>query len=466
MSSVRLDGIKHIHLLGIGGAGMSGLALLFQAMGYQVTGCDMSQGPYVKKVQATGTQVLQGHDPSHLDLVKADLVAYSSAVSVDNPELVEARRRGIPVLRRAELLSTLFNAREGIGVAGTHGKTTTTSMISLIMEQAGLNPSVAIGGELRELGTNAKLGMGSMMVAELDESDGTFLYFKPRAAVVTNVDWDHVDHYASFEQVLDGFEQFLRGVADDGYAVLCGDDAGVQKLLPRLEGLTLYTCGLKDENQYQARDVVYTPGGGMGYTLFKEGRALGRIELALSGQHFLQDSLCACVVALKQGVTFDVVAAALKDFQGAARRLQLKGEKNDVIVYDDYGHHPREVAATLSALKQIAPHRPLRMIFQPHRFSRTQVFGEQFAQVLSSVDHLYLLPIYPAAEKPIPGVTSEALASRILELGGHCTLVEDLAQALDCVRRDLKDGELLITEGAGDVYRLGEAYLEDRDLAQ
>lgn len=461
--AVRLEGIKHIHLLGIGGVGMSGLALLFSAMGYCVTGCDLSDGPYVQKVRDHGTRVLTGHSPTHLTAFSTpvDLVAYSSAVKSDNPELVEARRLGLPVLRRAELLSTLFNAREGIGVAGTHGKTTTTSMISLIMEEAGRNPSVAIGGEVRDLGTNAKLGAGSLMVAELDESDGTFLYFQPRCSVITNIDWDHVDHYDSFDKVLEGFEAFVNAMPRNGCLVACGDDKGVQALCDRLGsgGPKRFLCGLDRENAYRAEEVEFIPGGGMVYTLTEGTRPLGQVRLQLSGEHFLRDSLCAAVTALQFGVDFDTIARALARFSGAKRRLQYKGTVGNVLVYDDYGHHPREIEATMDALAQIASHRPVHMLFQPHRFSRTQAFGEQFAAVLARADRVYLLPIYPAAETPIPGVTSEALAQRVEALGGHVCLVADADQALVALLHQVPDGALLITEGAGDVYKLGESFL-------
>ncbi|MBQ4490902.1 MAG: UDP-N-acetylmuramate--L-alanine ligase [Pyramidobacter sp.] len=462
---VDLNKVRNIHLMGVGGAGMSGLALLFHELGFNVSGCDMGRNTYAEKIERAGVKVLYGHDVCHLDDCKVDLMAYSSAIPADNAELCEARRRGIPVLQRAELLSLLFDSRTGIGVAGTHGKTTTTSMISYILEQAEMHPTIAVGGELCDIGCNAKIGTGEYMVAELDESDGSFEFFHPYYSVVTNVDWDHVNHYPSLQSVIDAFARFLHNTKDGGRMFVCGDDSGVKRVLAQLpqemkERVALF--GRDPSFDYYAADVQFHCGGGLCYTLYAKGRKLGTVELVVSGEHNVIDSLAACGVACELGVPFPIIQKAMRMFHGAKRRLQLRAMcPENILVYDDYGHHPREMEATLNAVRTMYPDRRILLVFQPHRYTRTQALFDRFARVLSSVEQTVLLPIYAADEKPIPGVSSDLISAEVGKLGGQCHPVPNKVDAVEQVLSLVRPDDLILTEGAGDVCVVGDMLVQE-----
>lgn len=457
MKNLDLSKVHHIHLIGVGGSGMSGLAVLFQALGYQVSGCDLGESSYIHKAREGGAKIFIGHDLSHLDVGPVDLVAYSSAIAQDHPEIVEARRRGIPVVRRAELLSCLFNRKKGIGVAGTHGKTTTTSMLSAIFTEAGLKPTTAIGGIVASDGAYASLGEGDLMIAELDESDGTFLNFYPSAAVITNIDWDHVDHYPTFESVIESFTQFVSQIDFSGVLALCGDDLGVQRMMRGLDlSLRILTFGFDEKNQYHAQNMTYLQDGGMRYTLYCGKVKLGEVRLNVIGRHFVLDSLGAIALALDYGVSFEAICKALEKFGGAKRRLQRQGETSKgALVYDDYGHHPQEIKSTVEALRQSYPGRRMVMVFQPHRYTRTAALADDFACVLSKVDQVVLLPIYAASERPIEGVHSEMLCQKIKALGGSCVTVNDEGEAFNLLMAEQQSSDLIVTEGAGDVGNIG-----------
>lgn len=461
--------LRNIHLMGIGGAGMSGLALLFHELGYHVSGCDVERSPYTDKLAASNVKVLFGHDIEHLDLFRVELLVYSSAIPRDNPELLEARLRGLPVLQRAELLSLLFNSRIGIGIAGTHGKTTTTSMISLILENAGLDPTVAIGGELSDFGCNAKIGNGPHMVAELDESDGSFENFRPYYSVVTNVDWDHVNYYPTLESVEAGFSRFLDNTKVNGKKVLNANDPGIQSILLNSspeQKANVVTYGLSEDCDYSAKDIHYILGGGIHYTLIKNSVPLGPLDLSVSGEHNVIDSLASCAVSDMLHIPFESVQKSLHAFRGAKRRLQLKFSCRDGInIYDDYGHHPREIEATLKAIRLMYPKRRIVMIFQPHRYTRTAALFLRFAEVLSTVSQLVILPIYGADERPISGVTSELICEKIRTLSGcECYSAQNKTEALNHVLTVLKPGDLVLTQGAGDVCVLDD--LIARELSE
>ncbi len=451
--------------MGVGGAGMSGLALLFHEMGYDVSGCDMGRNSYAEKIEQAGVKVLYGHDVRHLDDCAVDLLAYSSAIPPDNAELKAASERGIPVLQRAELLSLLFDSRLGIGVAGTHGKTTTTSLISYILEQADMNPTIAVGGELCDIGCNARLGTGKYMVAELDESDGSFEFFHPYYSIVTNVDWDHVNHYPDLQSVVDAFVRFLGNTRPGGRMFLCGEDAGVRRVIEKLpsgakERVSLFGRG--PSYDYSASDIDYHCGGGLRYTFTAKGKKQGTVELVVSGEHNVIDSLAACGVAFELGVPFPIVQKAMRKFHGAKRRLQLCAVCPDnILVYDDYGHHPSEMNATLKALRLMYPDRRIVLVFQPHRYTRTQALSDRFAKVLSSVPQSVLLPIYPADEKPIPGVSSALISSEVEKLGGHCVPVENKLKAVEAVLSRVRADDLILTEGAGDVCVVGDLLVQE-----
>ena len=451
--------------MGIGGAGMSGLALLFHELGFNVSGCDMGRNTYAEKIEKVGVKVLYGHDVRHLDDCQVDLLAYSSAIPPTNAELCEARKRGIPVLQRAELLSLLFDSRQGIGVAGTHGKTTTTSMISYILEQADFQPTIAVGGELCDIGINAKIGTGEYMVAELDESDGSFEFFHPLYSVVTNVDWDHVNHYPTLQSVIDAFVRFLHNTKEGGKVFLCGDDNGVKSVIGQLDPemkKRAVLFGRDPSFDYYATDVEYHCGGGLRYTFWAKGREMGTVELVVSGEHNVIDSLAACGVACELGVPFATVQKALRMFHGAKRRLQLRAMCPDnILVYDDYGHHPSEMEATLGAVRLMYPDRRIVLIFQPHRFTRTQALFDRFARVLSSVPQALLLPVYAADEKHIPGVTSDLISVEVEKQGGHCLPVSNKVDAVEAALSLVRPDDLVLTEGAGDVCVVGDMLVQE-----
>ncbi len=463
LTEVNLDGVRHIHLMGIGGAGMSGLALLLKELGYQVSGCDMSYGFYVDKVAKAEIDFNIGHSPDHLAKFNPDLLVYSSAIPEDNEELRAAFTAGIPVIKRAEMLSAIFDVRYGIGVAGTHGKTTTSSMIGLVLSGAGLDPTVAIGGELCDIGCNARLGQGPHMVAELDESDGSFLNFHPTISVITNVDWDHVNHYPTFESVVDAFLAFSGNLCSGGVNVLCGEDPGVQRLISAMgDRHNKITYGWGKKWDWGAVDIEYNHGGGVSFGVLKGGQPLGRIALSVSGDHNVLNSLAACIVADQLSVPFESIRKFLRQFTGAKRRLQFKGGTEAIDVYDDYGHHPKEVEATIKAVGQSFPGRKIFVIFQPHRYTRTMAMAGDFAKVLSHADKVVLLPVYPADERPIEGVSSAMIGDHLIESGHPCFFMAKSGDdVVDKVISMVDDGDVVLTVGAGDVSEIGDILVKE-----
>jgi UDP-N-acetylmuramate--alanine ligase len=448
--------------MGIGGAGMSGLALLLAELGYEVSGCDMSHTSYVDKVLKEEIAVVLGHGRGHMDKFLPELLVYSSAIPEENEEIAAARELGIAVAKRGEVLSWIFDSRFGIGVAGTHGKTTTSSMIALILEQAGLHPTLAIGGELCDIGVNAKLGDGPYMVAELDESDGSFEKFHPNIAVVTNADWDHVNHYPTFESVLEAFTRFTSNPKDGGLLVLCGEDTGLGKImeagpLPR-EAVT-YGWGLGWT--WGAFNVQHNHGGGVSFSISHNGEHIDDMELSVSGDHNILNALAACAVATTLGIPFNMIKKTLREFKGAKRRLQHLGQINGIEVYDDYGHHPREIAATLSAIGKMFPEKRLLVAFQPHRFTRTLALYKDFASVLSTANTVFLLPVYQADEEPIEGVSSALIDTIINNAGSAKSIMCDsLEEAASKLEKQCIPGDIVLTIGAGDISNVGEMFME------
>ncbi|MDR1516319.1 MAG: UDP-N-acetylmuramate--L-alanine ligase [Synergistaceae bacterium] len=451
-----------IHLMGIGGAGMSGLALLLEAMGHSVSGCDMENTFYLGRLRQNGVNIEMSHNKEHLDIYKPGLIIHTSAIAQDHPELIEARKRGIRVARRAEILSAIFNEKKGVGVAGTHGKTTTSSMISFVSEFAGRRPTVAIGGELSDIGCNAKLGEGEYMVAELDESDGSFELFSPNVTVVTNVDWDHIDHYPTFESVIEGFGRFITGSKPGAPVIICAEDAGTSKLLASGTVENAVTYGWGRGWRWGAEDLRLLDGGGSVFTAYKDGIPAGEMRLRLSGEHNVLNSLAALAASDAMGIPFKTAAEALSIFNGAKRRLQVVGEAGGVLIYDDYGHHPNEIAATMRALAGAFRNRPIHVVFQPHRYTRTQALFADFAKVLCAAEGIYLLPIYSADETPISGVSS-FLISDELHLAGRSDAVVcgDFQEAADLVCEGVKPGCVVLTIGAGSVEELGGQILAE-----
>jgi len=443
---------QQIHFVGIGGVGMSGIAELLLNMGYRITGSDLKRTETAERLEQLGAKVFIGHDPAHSE--GAHVVVYSSAVAKDNVEVQGARQRGIPVIPRAEMLAELMRLKYGVAVAGTHGKTTTTSMVAAVLAEAGLDPTVVVGGRVHSLGANARLGQGEFLVAEADESDGSFLKLTPTVAVVTTVDAEHMDYYPSVEAIRETFLQFINRVPFYGAAVLCLDQPNIQLMIPRVEK-RLLTYGLESGADFVARGAVLS-GLTSRFEVIHRGRPLGECRLQIPGTHNVHNALAAVAVGIDLEVPFLTVAKALAGFSGVQRRFQVKGETQGVLVIDDYGHHPAEVRATLAAAKAAFGRRVIT-VFQPHRYTRTLHLRQEFLTAFYQTDVLLVMDIYPAGEAPIPGVHARDLAEGIAA-HGHREVVyldNDRGGILDYLCENARPGDLVLTLGAGDVGQLG-----------
>ena len=453
--------IRRIHMVGIGGAGMSGIAEVLLNQGYEVSGSDMSDSAVVRHLRELGAHVAVGHAAENVGDVQ--VLVKSTAINDENPELVEARRRNIAIIPRAEMLAELMRLRQGIAIAGTHGKTTTTSLTASIFDTAGLDPTVIIGGRLNAYGTNAHLGHGEYLIAEADESDGSFLCLLPIINVVTNVDEDHLDHYKTRAGIDEAFVEFMNNVPFYGLNIVCGDDPGVRALLARVKRPVL-TYGFAEDNVLRA--VPLECGVRNNFEVWRNGVKLGQVSLPQPGRHNMLNALAAIGAAMEVDISFEKCAEGLNGFGGVGRRFEFKGEKGGVTVVDDYGHHPAEIAATLATARQVFPGRRIVAAFQPHRFSRTQAHFGEFCKVFDNVDQLLLTEIYAASEKPIPGVSGQSLAQGIRQVSitpvEYYQTLNDLAAALPNV---LREGDVLLTLGAGSITRLGPAWLEGQDHA-
>ncbi len=449
--------IQKIHFVGIGGIGMSGIAELLLNLGYQVSGSDLRHSPVTDRLESLGGTIRIGHSASNIE--GTNVVVISSAVRPDNPEVIEAKRLQIPVIPRAEMLAELMRLKYAVAIAGSHGKTTTTSMIATVLVSGGFDPTAVIGGRLNAFGSNAKLGKGEFLVAEADESDGSFLKLTPAIAVVTNIDREHLDHYADLGEIQKAFVAFVNKVPFYGAAVLCLDDPNVQAIIPQIER-RIVTYGTSNQADLVASHIEYKDFGATCQVRYK-GNLLGTLQLRIPGKHGILNSLAAVATGLELEIPFEKIAAALASFQNADRRFQIKGKKNDILVVDDYGHHPTEIVATLSAAHN-ASDRRIVAVFQPHRYTRTQALAEDFGRAFYHADVLLVLPIYAAGEEPIPGVTAAGLVEQIKEFGHRdVCYVPDFAGAHQVLKEKLQDGDLLLTLGAGDVWKVGEAFLKD-----
>jgi len=447
--------IQRIHFVGIGGIGMSGIAELLINRGYQVTGSDLRASAITDRLAALGGTISIRHSPENVH--GANVVVISSAVRPDNVEIVEARKRQIPVIPRAEMLAELMRLKYAVAVAGSHGKTTTTSMIATVLAHGGLDPTMVIGGRLNTIGGNAKLGTGEYLVAEADESDGSFLKLSPTLAVVTNIDREHLDHYPGLAEIQAAFAQFVNKVPFYGAAVLCLDDPNVQAIIPKVERRVISYGTCKQANLIASR--IEFRGYGCSYRVHYQNELLGTVGLRVPGLHGVLNSLAAIAIGLELDVPMEKIIPALRDFQNADRRFQIKGEKTGVLVVDDYGHHPTEIAATLSAARA-AGDRRIVAVFQPHRYTRVRALEEEFARAFNDADVVIVLPIYAAGEDAIPGVSAERLAGLLKEFGHrNVKYASGFPAALEILEESLRDGDLLITLGAGDVGKVGEAWM-------
>ncbi len=455
--------IRQIHFIGVGGAGMSGIAEVLHNQGYQISGSDLRQSAVVSRLQSLGMTVYIGH--AEQNVKEADVIVVSSAIDQQNPEIIYAKENRIPIVPRAEMLAELMRYRHSIAVAGTHGKTTTTSLIASLLAEEGLDPTFVIGGLLNSAGTNAKLGGSRYLVAEADESDASFLHLQPMLSVVTNIDMDHMTTYGGdFNKLKDTFIQFLHNLPFYGLAVVCSDDPNVREIMPSISRPTV-TYGVNESADYRAVDIVHR-NLSMGFTAKRPGGLADlKITLNIPGQHNVLNALAAIAVATDEGVSDQAICAALSKFSGVGRRFQVYGEfetgNGKVLMVDDYGHHPREVKATIDTARASWPDRRLVMIYQPHRYTRTRDLYEDFVQVLSEVDLLLLMEVYPADEEPIAGAEGRSLCRSLRQRGAvDPVFVEQADEVVPILADLLQDGDVLLTQGAGNIGALSAKLAE------
>lgn len=450
---VDLDKVKNVHFIGIGGAGMSALAYVLIKRGYRVTGSDAKPGYMATKLAKEGAVVFIGHAACQIE--GAEVVVVSTAIHEDNPELVEAKRRQIPVIHRSDVLAYLMNKHHGIAVAGAHGKTTTSSMLGCITHDAGIDPTVVIGGVVASLGGNALNGASDIVVAEADESDGSFLKFNPYIAVITNIENDHLDHYGSEEKIQEAFAEFVEHLKPEGKAVLCFDNAKVRTLAGKTTKLYISYALEGQEADFVAKNIRYNHDGTL-FDVYYKDEFLATAHLVIPGRHNVLNALGAIATASLLDIPLETTLKSLEQFHGAKRRFETKGREKGVWVVDDYAHHPTEIGVSLSAAKQTKPER-LICVFQPHRYSRTKLLLDQFASCFEGCDELIITHIYAASEDPIPGITGEMLAKKV-EATTHqkVTYIEEFKDIEKYLAGKAQGGDLIMTIGAGDVYRIGE----------
>ncbi len=444
------------HFVGIGGSGMSGIAKVIAARGGFVSGSAIHESVALDGLRAQGIKIYVGHNAENIK--DADLIVRSSAIPDSNPEIVSARSNGIRILGRAEALAELLIGRRSVAVAGTHGKTTTTSMLTVALQRSGLDPSFAIAASIKNSGTNAHHGSGDVFVVEADESDGSFTSYKPTGAIITNIELDHVDNFKDINQIDQLFEDFSNTVSE--FLVVCSDDPGVGRLINRISdsSVKLITYGATGDPDFLINRVVLNPKGSIA-RITSKGRVLGELSLLVPGAHNLLNATAALAAAIELGAPYQSVLDGLNSFTGARRRFEIKGIVNGVTVVDDYGHHPTEIKATLETARRFVGAGRLLVVYQPHRFSRTQAFLPAFAEELAKADHTFLLEIYPAGEEPIPGVTSAAIARRMTK--EKVTYEPSMPEVISKVVADAKSGDLVVTLGAGDVSSLAPLILEN-----
>ncbi len=445
--------IKHIHFVGIGGSGMSGIAEVLLKLGYHVTGSDASKNAVTTRLEGLGATVFTGHSAKNIH--GADVVVTSTAIAATNPEVKAAQKANTPVIPRIEMLAEIARLKYTIAIGGTHGKTTTTSLVGQILQHAGLDPTVIVGGRLKAVGTGGVLGNGDYLVAEADESDGSFLKLSPTISIVTNIDDDHLDYYKSMANLEAAFATFANHTPFYGATYLCGEDPGVKRVLSKLSRRCIL-YGFNKSFDLSAGGIQLNEMGSK-FDVFQKGKKIGSITLPLSGQHNVLNALAAIAVALHLGITFAKIAEALSQFEGVGRRIEIKGESAGITVVDDYGHHPTEIKATLAAVKARWPKRRLVVLFQPHRYTRTQILAKEFAASLGGADRLFLMPIYAASEKPIKGVSTASISRHLKKKNWSMWGWKD---SIEKLRAELRSGDVLLTLGAGDVWKVGENLLK------
>lgn len=444
--------VKKIHFVGIGGIGMSGIAEILLDQGFKVTGSDKQLSEITERLEKLGAKIYEGHSPEHID-EDVDVVVYSSAVKMDNPEIQEAIRRKIPLIRRAEMLAELMRLKYGIGIAGTHGKTTTTSMVGLVLIEGGFDPTVIVGGVLRDLGgTNARLGHGNFIVVEADEFDKSFLQLTPTIAVITTLEPEHLDCYGSVDELKSAFVDFANKVPFYGFVVLCLDEPMIQDIIPQIKK-KIITYGLNAQADVQAIDPEFKERTSS-YTLIYKGKNFGRVNLQVPGIHNVKNSLAAVAVGMELGINFEKIKNAIEKFKGVYRRFEIRAEINGIMVVDDYAHHPTEIKAVLQAAKEGWKRRVVA-VFQPHLYSRTRDFYQDFGRSFFNADVCVLTDVYPAREEPIEGVSGELIADSAKKFGHKGVhYVPDKKQIPEYLMKLVKSGDMVIFMGAGDITKI------------
>lgn len=448
---------KNYHLIGIGGIGMSGIAQLLLGCGVKVSGSDLKESKITGELERLGAKVYIGHSPKNIQ--GAGVIVYSTAINEDNPELKEAKNLGIPLLRRAEALAGLMRDKAVITVTGSHGKTTTTSLVSFLLMEAGFFPTAAIGGILRNIGTNACLGTGEFFVAEADESDGSFLYYNPKYSIITNIDREHLDYYKTFENEIAAFREFLNKTGEDGCIFGCYDDENLMGILKDYKGNKVL-FGLNEKADIYAKNIRLK-GLASEFDCFCKGEFLGRFNLALGGKHNISNSLAVIALGLKLGISPEIIKKTLADYKGSHRRLEIKFKGRGIALIDDYAHHPTEIKATLEALKYLE-HKRLIAVFQPHRFSRTKLLLDEFAASFKAADYVIITDIYPAGEIPIEGITGKSIYDKIkgLEPDKEARFLPK-QEIIQSILGIIKSGDLVIVLGAGDIVKLSDELAEE-----
>lgn len=458
------DKIRGIHMIGIGGSGMSGIAEVLLNLGYVVSGSDITASATTKRLEEQGAKIFIGHHAQNIK--KPHVVVRSTAVDNNNPEILTAKSLNIPIISRAEMLAELMRLRSGVAIAGTHGKTTTTSLIASVFDAAKEDPTVIIGGLINAYGANARLGSGKYLIAEADESDGSFLCLSPIINVVTNIDYDHIDYFHNQENIDEAFIQYMNKIPFYGLNVICGDDKGCKRVLPHIKRPYI-TYGFEEDNTLRA-EIIHAGEYSHFRVYFKKRddnqssheELWGEVHLAHPGLHNILNALATIGVGIEVGLSKEAILKGLAEFKGVGRRYEKKGSINGIDIIDDYGHHPVEIAATIACAKQMFPTRKLVMAFQPHRFSRTQLLFGDFCKCFEGVDKLYLAEIYAASETPIPGITGQALAQGIRQISPvEVEYIEKLSDLEVELIKDLESGDVLLTQGAGSITHIGPRIL-------
>ncbi|MFC1511081.1 UDP-N-acetylmuramate--L-alanine ligase [Candidatus Margulisiibacteriota bacterium] len=453
MPDLDMQRMRNIHFVGIGGCGMSGLAKVLHEMGYRVTGTDTKEGPNTIRLKDLGVKIFIGHNEAPVR--EADLLVYSSAVVPDNVELMAARAKGIPVLQRAEMLSWIMEqSKQKIAIAGTHGKTTTTAMLAKVLDAGRLKPTYLIGCDMDYVEGNAKLGNGKYAVAEADESDSSFLHLSPSVGVITNIEDDHMERFISFKALVETFKQFADNVSSDGFLVVDANDPNNQEIMRSVKARYI-TYGLQGEVEYSARNLNFKYFTSR-YTLVRAGQDVGEVMLSVPGWQNVLNSLPVFAIGFEFGLDFNFIAGALRSFTGARRRFQIVGKFKDILIIDDYAHHPTEIRATLAAARGGWPGKRIVCVFQPHRYSRTMLLKDQFIRAFGDADKVVITDIYSASEQPIPGISGQVIADGITDK--DVEYIPRKEKIADYLMRDKQDGDLVLTLGAGDIYTVAREF--------